>query len=255
MRLGLEGKTVVVTGGAKGIGREVALAFARHGARVFITYYSDQESAERTSEGARHDGLEIRIVQMDLGCPTSIRAAIQSAVDEWGAIDILVNSAAYIPKQSVGVSRFEAVDDSLWRDWLRVNVEGTLLATQCAIRRMRASGWGRIITLSSTCAIDGYPLFAWYAAGKASFHGLTVTLAREVSQAGILVNVVMPGPTLTARTMVLPTTARYELRKLSALNRILQPEEVASVVLYLGSEANSVITGEIIRLGGARCAT
>jgi 3-oxoacyl-[acyl-carrier protein] reductase len=135
---------------------------------------------------------------------------------------------------------------------MRSNIEGSYAILQEAIAAMRPAKWGRIVTVSSILAEDGSPGFAWYTTAKAALHGLVRTLAREVASDGILVNAVMPGVTRSERVAALPDTVQDYLAKGSALRRLLRPDEIASVILYLCSAANSAVTGEVVRVSGGR---
>ncbi len=146
---------------------------------------------------------------------------------------------------------FEREPPEQWRTYLRLNFEGPYAAIQAVLPAMRERGWGRIVNISSGIAVDGLPGSAPYGAAKAALHGLTHTLCKELGPAGILVNVVMPGPTLTERiTTMLPAAVREERERTSPIRRLLGPEEVAPTIAFLCSGANTSITGEIIRASG-----
>jgi 3-oxoacyl-[acyl-carrier protein] reductase len=193
---------------------------------------------------------------LDLASLDSVRAAVAAVLGRFGQVDILVNNAVYWGDRSATRARpFEDEPPEEWLTYLRRNVEGAYAAVQAVLPAMRARGWGRIVNVSSGIAADGLPGSAPYGAAKAALHGLTRTLAKELGRAGILVNVVMPGPTLTDRIRArMPAAALEERERTSALGRLLEPEEVASAIAYLCSAANVAITGEIIRASGGYAA-
>jgi 3-oxoacyl-[acyl-carrier protein] reductase len=177
---------------------------------------------------------------------------VAAIVDRWQRLDILVNNAvrseASLPWEA---QPFEAVPAEEWRATLRANTEGTYAAIQAVLPAMRAQGWGRIVNISSGIAIDGRPGAGPYGAAKAALHGLTRTLAKELGPAGILVNVVMPGVTLTERiSAALPAALREKVEQATPIRRLLPPEEVAPIVVFLCSAANTALTGEFIRASG-----
>jgi 3-oxoacyl-[acyl-carrier protein] reductase len=252
MDLGLAGRVALVTGASRGIGRAVAERLGREGARVGVTYRTNRVEADAAVRTIEQAGGEACALPLDLHHLASIRAAAAALVDHWGAIDILVNNAVAwgVRRPSNGLP-FETMRPAEWQDGLRANIEGAYAAMQAVLPSMRSRRWGRIVNVSSTTAVDGMPGLPWYAAAKAALHGLTSTMAREGGTAGVLVNVVMPGPTATEAAIAgLSAAARQQLDETSALGRMLRPEDVASVVVFLCSDANGGITGEIIRVGG-----
>ena len=259
MDLGLTDKVALVTGGSRGIGRATALAFAREGAHVAITYASDalgEERAERVVKDLTTAGAaQAAAFSMRLAEPASIRSAVEGCVERFGGVDVLVNNAVFWG--DVGpweAPLFEARSPASWRPVLEANVGGHYLAIQYALPSMRARSWGRVVNVSSTVAADGLPGSGPYAAAKAALHGLTRTLALELGPSGILVNVVMPGLTLTENNIErFPTATLEPIAAATPLRRLLRAEEVATTIVFLGSPANTALTGEIVRAsGGAR---
>jgi 3-oxoacyl-[acyl-carrier protein] reductase len=167
-------------------------------------------------------------------------------------LNVLVNNAA--PMEVAGPSRqlFEEVPLKNWEDMLRRTLEGTILTIQRALPLMRKSGWGRIVNISSD-ATDGWPGLGPYATAKAGIHGLTRTLAVELGPANILSNVVMPGAVMTERTLShISNEQREQIRQSMPTRQLINPEDVAAVILFLGSPVNRQIIGEIIRVTGGR---
>jgi 3-oxoacyl-[acyl-carrier protein] reductase len=255
MDLGLNERVALVTGSSQGIGRAAAVAFAAEGVRVAVTYWHERERAEAVVKQIEAGGGESLAVELDLARPETIRAAVESVLERWGQIDVLVNNAVMYPRQATAWEPplFEALAAADWIEHFRTNVEGHFAAIQAVLPSMRSRGWGRIVNVSSGVAEDGVPGLTAYGAAKASLHGLTRSLFKELGPVGILVNVVMPGPTLTERMSTrLPAAVRRQREEASPIRRLLPPEEVAPTIVFLCSAANTAVTGEMIRASGGR---
>ena len=252
MDLGLAGRVALVTGSSRGIGRATAVAFGREGARVVVTYRNDRDRAEAVADDVREAGGEAMVVHFDLASDDSIRAAVDATLERWDGIDVLVNNAvAWGARRPQDAPPFEELPPDEWRPLLRANLEGAMRTIQLVAPSMRARGWGRIVNVSSGIAVDGVPRSGWYAPAKAALHGLTRTLAKEYGPDGILVNVVMPGFTLTEGNVErFPAEVREHVAAHSPIRRILPPEEVAPTIVFLCSAANTAVTGEIVRASG-----
>jgi 3-oxoacyl-[acyl-carrier protein] reductase len=253
MDLGLKDRAVLVTGGSRGIGRATALAFAREGARVAVTYATQRERAERVVADLLGAGAgDAAAFPMTLADPESVRTGIGGVVECFGGVEVLVNNA--VSWGDVGpweAPLFEERSPSSWRPVLEANVEGHYHAIQRVLPSMRARSWGRIVNVSSTVAADGLPASGPYSAAKAALHGLTRTLAKELGPAGILVNVVMPGLTLTETNVDrIPAADLEPIAAATPLRRLLRAEEVAAAIVFVGSGANTALTGEIVRASG-----
>lgn len=254
MNLGLEGRVALVTGGSSGIGRAAAEIFAAEHARVAITYRSNREAAESVVEQIRQDGGEALALELDLASVQSIREGVDATAERLGSVDILVNNAVqWGAVISQPPPAFEQIPIEEWQPSMRTNIEGAFVAVQCVVPMMRKKNWGRIVNVSATIAEDGLPGHAWYSMAKASLHGLTRTLSKELGPAGILVNCVMPGLTKTDRTADLFSAGMREVVVRSTpIRRIIEPAEVASTIVFLCSAINTVVTGELIRSSGGR---
>ncbi|MEU8775781.1 SDR family oxidoreductase [Streptomyces sp. NPDC048606] len=253
MDMGLRDRTVLVTGGSRGIGLAVARAFSAEGARVALTYRSDAAAAERAA--AELGAVEDRAchVRYALDEPGSPEAALARVRERWGGIDVLVANALVRPRRRGPDERFEDLPPEEWEPLLHGNVGGTVRTAQLALADMRERGWGRVVFVSSHVAVDGKPRQEIYGAAKMALHGLTRSLAWDAGSDGVLVNVVSPGLTLTdgVRTM-LPERVRTEELALTPTGRLSLPEEVANAVLFLGSAANGNVSGQVLTVAGGR---
>lgn len=254
MNLGVAGRVAIVTGSARGIGRATGELFADEGAKVAFTFRHNRAGAEAAACGIRQRGGEALAVPLDLADVVSIRSAVDTVLERWTRIDLLVNNAVdWVRASEQRPALFEDVPPVEWRLPLRTNVEGVFTLTQAVVPAMRRAGWGRIVNVSSVAASDGLVGIAWYAAAKSALHGLTRTLARELGPAGILVNAVMPGATRTESVLEqIPLDVLERQGRRLPLGRVPHAAEVAAAIAFLASDANRVITGEIIRASGGR---
>lgn len=252
MDLKLKESTVLVTGSSSGIGKAAAIAFGAEGACVGVTYHTNREGGEETAARVREAGGQALLLHYDLADQDSIRSSIESVGKEWGALNVLVNNAAPMEVSGPSGKLFEEVPLKNWEEMLRKTLEGVTLTIQSALPLLRKSGWGRIVNVSSD-ATDGWPGLGPYATAKAGLHGLTRTLAVELGPANILSNVVMPGAVMTERTQKYTSDEQKEqIKQRMATRQLMTPEDVAALIVFLGSPVNRQITGEIIRITGGR---
>jgi 3-oxoacyl-[acyl-carrier protein] reductase len=252
MDLGLSGRVALITGSSQGIGQAIAERFASEGSTVAITYRNSESLANAVVDGIRRAGGQAEAFRLDLGSPATIEAALNAVIERFGRIDVLVNNAvewgARPPLDSVA---FEQQSVHEWQMLFRANIEGASLAIHLVIPIMKRQGWGRIVTMSSAAVELGVAGAAWYSAAKAALHGLTRSLARELDAHGVLVNVVMPGPTLTPRVeRLLPIFVKLH-RSNKGARRMLDAAEIAPLVVYLASAANTAVNGQQIIASGA----
>jgi 3-oxoacyl-[acyl-carrier protein] reductase len=228
----------LVTGGTGGIGRHITSAFADDGARIAITSRNADVDPERAQVA----------VPLDLEDPASAEAAVGAAIRELGGLDTLVVNAVRWPTQTS--TRFEDLPADEWRAVLRANIEGAFAVTQAALPALRASGRGRIVLISSGAAEEGHPVSPHYVAAKAALHGLGRALAWDAGGDGVLTNVVAVGFTRTERNRDrFPDELFERAGALTPQRRVSTAEDVARVVLWLGSDSNTSVTGEVIREG------
>ena len=251
MDLGLNGRTALVTGGSGGIGRSIALALGAEGANVAVTYNADAEAAEAVVRDIRGDAIAL---PMNLGDPESIAAAAAATEERFGGIDVLVVNAVRWPQ--IGAQRFEELDPDEWRSVIRDNLEGAFASVRAALPSMRERGFGRIVMMSSGIAEEGFPTSWPYGAAKAGLHGFARTLAWDAGRDGILVNVVGTGFTATERNRERFDPERVDrVAALTPLRRLSGPDDVARLVAYLASAANTSVTGEVVREGSSTART
>jgi 3-oxoacyl-[acyl-carrier protein] reductase len=237
-------RAVLVTGGTGGIGRHITRAFADEGARIAITSRNADVDPERAQVA----------VPLDLEDPASAEAAVGAAIRELGGLDTLVVNAVRWPTQTS--TRFEDLPADEWRAVLRANIEGAFAVTQAALPALRASGRGRIVLISSGAAEEGHPVSPHYVAAKAALHGLGRALAWDAGGDGVLTNVVAVGFTRTERNRDrFPDELFERAGALTPQRPVSTAEDVARVVLWLGSDSNTSVTGEVIREGTSAART
>jgi 3-oxoacyl-[acyl-carrier protein] reductase len=232
----LEGKTALVTGGSRGIGRAVALELGLAGANVVVGYRSEAGEAETVASEVGG-----RAVQADVSDPEQAKAL----VDEAGEIDVLVNNA--------GTTRdgvLARMLDEDWRTVLETNLSSTFYTCRAAARGMMKRRGGAIVNVSSIVGVHGNWGQTNYAASKAGIIGFTKSLARELGSRGVRANVVAPGYVKTALTDAIPEEARETMLQNTPLGRLGDPENVAAAVRFLVSDEASFITGEVLLVDG-----
>ena len=232
----LEGKTALVTGGSRGIGRAVALELGRAGANVVVGYRSEAGEAEAVASE-----IGGRAVQADVSDPEQAKAL----VDEAGELDVLVNNA--------GTTRdgvLARMLDEDWRTVLETNLSSTFYTCRAAARGMMKRRSGAIVNVSSIVGVHGNWGQTNYAASKAGIIGFTKSLARELGSRGVRANVVAPGYVKTALTDAIPDEARETMLTNTPLGRLGDTENVAAAVRFLVSDEASFITGEVLLVDG-----
>ena len=243
--LDFSGKTVLVTGSTRGIGRAIAEEFAKHGANVIVSGTVKERAQEVAKELSEKYGVKTLGVGMDVSDPESVESAFKEINAAFGGVDILVNNA--------GITRdtlFLRMKPEDWQKVLDVNLTGTFLVTKQAVRHMVKKRWGRIINISSVVGFTGNVGQVNYATTKAGLIGFTKSLAKELAPRNVLVNAVAPGFIETDMTENLKEEIKNEYKKQIPLGRFGKPEEVARVVLFLASPMADYITGETIHVNG-----
>ncbi|GIH93892.1 SDR family NAD(P)-dependent oxidoreductase [Planobispora siamensis] len=246
MDLGLKGRTVIVTGASGGIGREIVRGYAAEGAEVVLTYHSASEEAEKLAGDI--GGAALPYAMDD---PNSAAALVAAVLERTGRIDVLVNNAVRWGRMAGPETSFEDVADDEWLAMLRENAEGALRLSRLVTPVMRERGFGRLVHISSSIATDGMAGGEYYGAAKGALHGFSRSVAFSLGRDGdILSNVVMPGLTRTARNGAIVEAAGHIYSERAPIGRLLEASEVANAVVYLGSAANTGITGQVIAVTG-----
>ena len=240
-----EGRVAIVTGGGRGIGRAVAMRLANEGADVAISYRSNNETAESAAEEMRAAGVRCEIFKGDVASAGDVEALIKGVTEAFGRIDILVNNAGLTRDNLMMRMKEEEFDDVIG-----TNLKGTYLCTKAVLRPMIRARWGRIVNVSSVVGLVGNAGQANYAASKAGINGFTKSVAREVAQRGITVNVVAPGYVETELTGILPEKVKDQIRDQVPAGRFGDAEEVAEVVVFLAGEGAGYVTGQTVAVDG-----
>jgi NAD(P)-dependent dehydrogenase (short-subunit alcohol dehydrogenase family) len=253
MDTGLKGRVVLVTGASKGIGAAAARAFGGEQARVAITYHGDHEGARQVALSVEAAGGEAMVVPFRLEDPSTAAAAVQAITERWGGVDVLVANAVDWGGDAPpgpGV-RFEDVPLERWQRMISANLIGTVAVVRSALPSMRRNRWGRIVLVSSSVAEEGLPGPGPYGTAKSGLYGLSRGLAWQGGPDGILVNVVAPGFTLTESRPPIPDAVINALAAGTPTRRLSDPGDVARLIVFLGSNANRNLTGELIREGSS----
>ena len=246
----MERRVALVTGGARGIGRAIALALAADGRAVAVGDLL-LEDAEATAAEARSSGVDAIAVALDVTDSASVEAAVQRAVAELGPVSVLVNNAGWDELRP-----FLDTDEEFWRRVVEVNYMGVLRTTKAVLPGMVDAGWGRVVNISSDAGRVGSSLESVYSGAKAGIIGFTKTIAREMARTGVTANSVCPGPT---RTPLLEGMAGADesgqkliagLERAVPMRRLGEPEDVAGAVAFLASDGAGFITGQTLSVSG-----
>jgi 3-oxoacyl-[acyl-carrier protein] reductase len=240
----LSGKTAIVTGGASGMGRGVALNFAEEGASVAVLD-RNEAGAKEVADAAAASGVKAIGLACDVGDEASVKSAFGAAAQALGDIDILINNAGIDTTELV-----ENMSTEMWDEMMRVNLKSIFLCSREVIPAMKRKKWGRIINFSSQLAHKGAPLMAHYCASKAAVMGFTRSLAYEVIEHGITVNSINPGPIDTPLYIGIPEAWRREKEASMPIKRPGRVEEVVPTVLLLASDEGSFYVGASMNMNG-----
>jgi 3-oxoacyl-[acyl-carrier protein] reductase len=247
MQLQLSGKSAVVTGGTRGIGRGIVLALAGSGANVLTCYRQEGEAVESLARELKDIGGDHHLVRADISQPEEVERLVEEARTRFGTVEILVNNAGVISHVPFG-----ELPLAEWERILHTNLTSSFLVIQKALPLM--TGGASVINIGSRAAAVGIPLRSHYTASKAGMIGLTRSLCKELGPQGIRVNLVAPGIINTDDTDTLSSDEREHYKQryqnLMALGRFGKPEEVAGVVLFLASDLSAYVTGETIHVDG-----
>lgn len=241
----LKGKTAVVTGSARGIGRAIALKLASLGANIVINDIPSSESAQATAEEVRALGVKAAVSLGDVRNIDDVKAMIDTAVNEFGSVDIMVNNA--------GITRDNLMLRMSEEDWdlvLDINLKGAFNCIKTVVRPMMKQKGGSIINIASVVGVMGNAGQANYSASKAGLIGLTKTTAKEFAKKGIRANAVAPGFIASAMTDKLSDEVKAKYFESIPLSEFGKAEDVANVVAFLASDMSSYVTGQVINVDG-----
>lgn len=243
-------RVAVVTGGGRGIGRQICLALAGEGRAVAVADLRQAEATD-TASAVVEAGARGIAVEMDVTDSDSVQQGLLQVVDELGPVEILINCAGWDE-----LKPFLDTDEEFWDRIIEVNYKGVLRTTQACLPAMKEAGFGRIVNIGSDAGRVGSSLEAVYSGAKGGVIAFTKTIAREMARSGITANVVCPGPTATPLLDEIVDASDNGDKVIGAMaravpmKRVGQPEEVASAVAYLASEQAGFITGQTLSVSG-----
>ena len=240
-----DNKTVFVTGGSRGIGKEVALKFAENGYNVVINYVSSKTNVEELKSEFESKGVKTLIMQADVTDKEAIDEVVKKAIEEFGSIDVLVNNAG-ITRDNLLMRMSEEEFDKV----IEINLKGTYIVTKAVTKYMMKKRKGSIINLSSVVGVAGNAGQCNYSASKAGIIGFTKSVAKELASRNIRSNAVAPGFIETDMTAVLSDEVKENIHNQIPLKRMGTAREVANLIYFLGSEESSYITGQVINVDG-----
>jgi len=241
------GRTALVTGASKGIGRAIAMRLAQEGAEVALNYHTDPGGAEQAVDQIIGEGGTAFALRADLGNPQDCEALVGACEDRFGPIDILVNNAAIFPW-----SNWEEASLDEWDRVFAVNVRGAFIVARAAVAGMRSRGWGRMIFMSSGTYLTGSTDLMHYSASKGAIVGLVRSLARALGDDGITVNAVTTGRTLTEGLEGLFEIGATDYeesvasRRSQSIKRLATPEDIVGTVAFLASADSAYMTGQLL---------
>ncbi len=239
------GKTAVVTGGSRGLGRAVCLELAKGGANVVFCYAGNEAAAKETTAACEALGAKALAVQCNVAKADEVKTLMDAAVKEFGRIDILVNNAG-ITRDGLLMMMKEEDFDAV----IAANLKGTFLCMKAVSRIMMKQRYGRIVNLSSVVGLRGNAGQVNYAASKAGVVGMTKSLAKELASRGVTVNAVAPGFIATDMTAAMTDAAKEATLASIPLQRLGAPEDVAHAVAFLASDEAAYITGQVLCVDG-----
>lgn len=243
----LDGQVAIITGASRGIGRAVALEFAREGARVGICSASDNLALVMVAAEIGEMYGDCTAMMADVTSRIEVERLVQDIIDRWGRIDVLVNNAGILR-----LGPLESISEERWDETLGVHLKGTFNCTQAVLPNMKQQRKGKIINISSGTVLGGSPLFLHYVSSKAAVIGFTRALAREVGGDNICVNSIMPGLTISGSNQegVMTPEQLADRRKRRAIQRDQYPADLVGTVIFLSSDDSDFMTGQAIAVDG-----
>ncbi len=241
----LSEKVALVTGGSRGIGRAVALALAKQGARVAVNYVANAQAAQEVVQQITDGGSQAVAVQGDVSQPEDAKRLVSKTLAAFDGIHILVNNAGLTQDNLL-----LRMSEEAWDHVIAVDLRGAFLCTKAAVRPMIRQRWGRIINIASVAGVVGNAGQANYAAAKAGLIGLTKAVAKEIASRNVTANAIAPGLVATEMSSDLAPAQEQAILQLIPLGRPATPEEIAPAVVFLASEEACYITGHVLAVDG-----
>ncbi|MCX7749779.1 MAG: 3-oxoacyl-[acyl-carrier-protein] reductase [Clostridia bacterium] len=241
----LKGKTAVITGSARGLGKSIALKLAQMGANIVLNDIPSSDAIDQTAEEFKAAGFPVTVTKGDVRNEEDVKLMVKTAVDTFGSLDILVNNAGITIDKPMLMMPIED-----WDAVLDINLKGAFLCTKIAAKAMIKKKSGKIVNIASVAGRYGNAGQANYSASKAGLIGLTKTTAKELAPRGITCNAVTPGLIRSKMTDKLPDDVRDNYLKNIPLGRFGTPEDVANVVAFLASDDSNYVTGQVIDIDG-----
>jgi len=243
--MSLDGKTALVTGGSRGIGRAICLQLAAKGATVGVNYVNNSAAADETLAAITAAGGKGFVVGFDVADSAAVQKAVKDITADHGGVDILVNNA--------GITRdglMARMKDADWDAVLETNLKGAFICSKAVMRGMMKKRWGRIINITSVIGFLGNSGQVNYAAAKAGLVGFSKSMARELAARQVTVNCVAPGYIVTDMTSDLPEDIQEMIKNQIPLGTLGTPEDVAAAAVYLSSKESSYMTGQTLHVNG-----
>lgn len=241
----LKGKTAVVTGSGRGLGKSIALKLAQMGANIVLNDIAVSDAIDATAEEFKSLGYNVIVTKGDVRSENDVKDMVNKAVEGFGSLDILVNNAGITKDKPMAM-----MSEQDWDDVLDINLKGAFLCTKHAAKVMIKKRSGKIINIASIAGVMGNPGQANYSASKAGLIGLTKSTAKELASRGITCNAVAPGIIKSKMTDVLPEKVKENYLNNIPLNRFGTPEDVANVIGFFASEDSNYVTGQVINIDG-----
>jgi 3-oxoacyl-[acyl-carrier protein] reductase len=243
--MNLAGKTALVTGGSRGIGRAIVQGLARAGAKVAFVYQSNTAAADQLVAELREHQADVVALKADVRSKAAADEVVQKVIERWGKVDILVNNAGIIRDTLLAM-----MSEEQWQDVVDTNLTSVFNFCQAVTRPMMSARYGRIVNMSSVASEFGNKGQTNYAASKGGVEGFTRCLAKELASRGVTVNAVAPGFIDTDMTAAVRNAAEAEIKKAIPARRLGQPEDIAQAVLFLAGDGASYITGQVLKVDG-----
>jgi len=241
----LKGKIALVTGGSRGIGRAISMALAEAGADVAINYNSNAQRAQETVEALKGRGVRAAAFQANIANDEENHRMVDQIQQQLGKVQVLVNNAGITRDKTFAKMTYE-----IWKEVLDTNLTGQAMVTHALLPGMIEAGWGRVIFITSVIGQMGNFGQSNYATAKGGLIALCKCIARETARKGVTCNAVAPGFIETEMTASVPESALEEIRKITPVNRLGKPEEIAAAVRFLASPSAAFVTGEVLNVNG-----